>query len=129
MKVGIISHAPTVTTGFGVTCRQLALALIYAGHEVVCFGINESHHTADPDLPACRIWPVGNGDIDKHFEMFLKVEALDALFINFDITFAHRWHQTARSMGWKGKMGIYFVTDGIPIAKKYLSILNDIDIK
>jgi hypothetical protein len=63
MKIGMISEAPFLSTGFGVTGNQIAQSLAFAGHDISYFGIGAIGEIFDRSLYPYKIWTVGrNGD-------------------------------------------------------------------
>ncbi len=129
MKIGIISQSPSVTTGFGIVCGQIAYALASANHEVVCFGIGAFGETFDRRKFPYRIWAVGEYNLVQAFSEFLQYEKIEALLISLDILAVQYWVNVARAVGWDGSIIVYFVIDGLPIDSEYLEVLNTVQAK
>jgi glycosyltransferase involved in cell wall biosynthesis len=124
LKVAIISEAPNRTTGFGATTRHIVRGLTEAGHSVVCFGIGAIGETFDRTLYSCKIWAVGNTNLVPTLGKFIEYESPDAIIISYDLTSVQRWFNLCRGIGWNGPIHSYFVMDGIPFSKEYLSVLE-----
>lgn len=127
MKVGLISEAPALTTGFGQTSRQIASGLVDKGHTVVCFGIGVSGEVFDRDAYPYKIWAVGKQNLISQLSDFLSFEKPDVIFINFDLVAIERWYSVIRdTLKWKGRVLAYFVVDGLPIDHSFLKSLKEI---
>jgi glycosyltransferase involved in cell wall biosynthesis len=128
-KIGVISDAPNLTTGFGITCRNIVIGLAESGYEVVCFGIGLIGDTLDRSLYPCRIWAAGQDNLVTKLAHFIKYENLDVVFLNFDIGTVQVWSNLCRSVGWSGPIVAYFVLDGLPLSIQSLSGLKQLSAK
>ncbi|HEV2856763.1 MAG TPA: glycosyltransferase family 4 protein [Thermoanaerobaculia bacterium] len=124
MKVAILSESPSLTTGFGVVCAQIASAVASAGHQVVCFGIGAFGETFDRSKYPCRIWAVGCSDLIPAFCDFLSYEQPDALIVSIDILAVQHWVSVATAVGWKKPIIAHFVVDGLPLGREYFAFLS-----
>lgn len=129
MKIGIISQSPSITTGFGIVCSQIANALAFANYEVVCFGVSAFGETFDRSKYPYKIWAVGEHNLVQSFSEFLQYEKIEILIISFDILAVQYWVNVAKAVGWQGPIIIYFVVDGLPIEREFLEVLNKVNIK
>lgn len=127
MRIGIISEAPSMTTGFGVTCHQIMQALVQAGHYVACFGLGLSGETFDRSKFPCKIWAAGgyaSPDVIKNLSDFVRYENLDLVLINFDLGKVQIWTGALQYVNWRKAVISYFVSDGLPICDDFLKPLS-----
>lgn len=128
MKIGLISESPSLTTGFGITSKQIACGLVEGGHEVVCFGIGAIGEKFDRTELTFRVWAVGKQNLITQLADFLRYEKPNAILINFDLMALYRWHNILRhTLHWNGKIFAHFVVDGLPIEKQFTQVLWTLD--
>ena len=127
MRIGIISEAPSMTTGFGVTCNQIMWALVQAGHYVTCFALGLSGETFDRSKFPCTIWAAGgyaSPDVIKNLSDFVRYENLDLVLINFDLGKVQIWVGALQYVNWRKTTVSYFVSDGLPICDDFVKSLS-----
>jgi glycosyltransferase involved in cell wall biosynthesis len=124
MKIGIISEAPILTTGFAGVSNQIGLALSKAVYDVVYFGIGVIGEVFNRNKKPYRVWTVGKDNLIPTLSEFFSYEELDILIISLDIISLNQWVNFSRAVGWKGPIIGYFVVDGLPIVTEYLEVLN-----
>jgi glycosyltransferase involved in cell wall biosynthesis len=125
MKVGIISHSPLWTTGFGVTSGRIARSLLDSGHIVCCFSLGETPVLSGQ--PPFNIYPAEWTSAYNDFSGFLNTESPDVLLINFDINAAGYFIRFCKLLKWKGKLFGHIVLDGFPVYETLLEPLKDLD--
>ena len=128
MKIGVISEAPTLKTGFGTTCSVLVSALASNGHEVAVFGIGAFGETFNRSSYPAKIWAVGKSSEHTfgYLSDFLTYEKPNALLLNSDIVAVNRWLTLCKAIGWKGPVVAHMVLDGLPINPEYLTSLAEL---
>ncbi len=131
MKIGLFSHHPAWTTGFGVTANRIALSLSKLGHDVVCvgfaFGIVSSKEDKDSGKPY-RVW---SGCLDKMEARgvgeFLEQENPDMIFVNFDISAAIYFISLLKYHKYSKKVYAHLVLDGFPVSPSFLEFVSKLD--
>jgi glycosyltransferase involved in cell wall biosynthesis len=120
VTVAILSDAPTLTTGFGVTTRRIADALHDAGWEVACFGIKARPGDC-ADETGYLVWPAERGGhwTDSLAEFFATTKPR-LLLLNMDAYNAVECLAAVRSAGYEGPVASYVVFDGLPVGRYYL---------
>jgi len=129
VRIGIIGDSPALTTGFGITTKQIACALSDSAHQVVCFGLKgeEGHH--NPNEDSFRILPIPIvDDWPSHLSKLLKNEKLDALLINMDIFNLKEVLTYCNAASWTGPTIAYLILDGTPVYREYLETLPKIQV-
>ncbi len=127
MVVAILSDAPTLTTGFGVTTRRIADALSCNGHEVACFGLKATPEDVGDGL-AYRVWPAEQGGHwTETLGEFLTVIKPRVVLLNMDAYNATECVDACRSAGWDGPVVSYVVFDGLPVSGYYLGTQRSCD--
>jgi len=125
MKIGIISHSPLWTTGFGVTCSCIANALSNACHDVYCFCLGED------ELPEkTSSFKIYNANWSKAYadlSAFLKQETPDTLIINFDINAVGYFIKFCKLLSWRGDIFAHIVMDGFPVYDDLLQTIKNIN--
>ncbi|MBD2771525.1 glycosyltransferase family 4 protein [Iningainema tapete] len=126
MRIGIISEAPSITTGFGVTCNQIIRALVQAGHYVACFGLGLFGETFDRSKFPCRIWAAGgyaSPEVMRNLSNFIGYENLDLVLINHDLGGVQTWVGALQYVNCRKTIISHFVSDGLPICDDFLKPL------
>ena len=128
MKIGIIGDSPALTTGFGITTRQIAVALSESAHEVVCFGLKgeEGHQNQQNSFRTLPI-PIVAG-WHAQLSSLLKKEKLEALLINMDIFNLREVLTYCNEANWTGPTIAYMIFDGTPVYQEYLETLPRIQV-
>lgn len=126
MKIGIISESPTLTTGFGITCKQIATHLCQK-NVVACFGIGEFGETFDRKKYDYNIWTVGDdySNLIVALSKFLKVEMPKTVIINFDAITAVKWFKICKSLNYQGDIIGHIVIDGFPLHNSVIEVLAE----
>lgn len=125
MKIAFISEAPSLTTGFGTTCKYIAATLVSRGYHLVYYAIGAIGETFDRSLYPYKIWAVGP-PLPEMLKEFLSYEQPDLVFIHADVgTITGIW-KLLRGLNWKGPIITYFVVDGIPVRDEHLRFLTDV---
>jgi glycosyltransferase involved in cell wall biosynthesis len=127
MRIGLISDAPTCTTGFGRTTFHIASALAAAGHDVACFGFKAVGQTFDPADYPFRIWTVGSV-WQSVMPLYLEHENFDALFFNMDVFNLKEVLDECLDCGWKGPNIGYMIFDSLPAYTSYTNLFDHIDV-
>jgi hypothetical protein len=124
MKIGIISHSPLWTTGFGVTCNRIAQSLINAGHTVSSLGLGEGENVFE----RCpfKIYQVEWAREHGGLAAFINAEKLDIILINFDINATGYFIRFCNLLNWKGKIFAHVVMAGFPVYEDLLQPLRGI---
>jgi glycosyltransferase involved in cell wall biosynthesis len=127
VTVAILSDAPTLTTGFGVTTRRIAEALHDAGWEIACYGIKARPGDCH-DRTEYLVWPAERGGhwTDSLAEFFATTTPR-LLLLNMDAYNAVECLTAARSAGYEGPVASYVVFDGIPVGRYYLDAQRSCD--
>lgn len=126
MRIGIISEAPSITTGFGVTCNQIIWALVEAGHYVACFGLGLFGETFDRSKFPCKIWAAGgyaSPEVIRNLSDFVRYENLDLVLINHDLGGVQTWVGALQYVNWRKTTISHFVSDGLPICDDFIKPL------
>src|SRR5205823_4446672 len=100
MTIALLSDSPTLTTGFGVTTRRIATALVHRGHSVSCFGLkatpSDVSNKSDYD-----VWPAEQGGHwTESLGSFLAAVKPTAVMLNMDAYNAVECLDACRSAGW-----------------------------
>ncbi|HTH83009.1 MAG TPA: glycosyltransferase family 4 protein [Mucilaginibacter sp.] len=125
MKIGIISHSPLWTTGFGVTCNQLAQGLINSGHTVCCLAIGEGENVLEGHT--FKIYQVDWPKAHSGLVALINDERPDVILINFDINATSYFINFCKTAGWQGKVFAHIVMDGFPVYENLLHTMRGID--
>ncbi|MDB5119780.1 MAG: hypothetical protein JWN56_998 [Sphingobacteriales bacterium] len=131
MKIGILSHPPTWTTGFGITCKKIALGLSIAGHDVICVGFSFGIITPTKDDQGnfpFRIWK-GNQEKDEVEAIgnFIGEENPDAILLNYDIAAVGYFISLLKIQKFSKKLFAHLVIDGFPAAHNLLQAIDELD--
>lgn len=125
MDVAILADAPTLTTGFGRTTRQIATGLVSGGRSVACFGLKATRSDVDltDDL---MLWPAERG---AHWTATLPAFLMEVdpavVFLNMDAFNALECIDELKAAGWSGPIVSYVVFDGLPVSRRYLDCQRD----
>jgi len=127
VTIAILSDAPTLTTGFGVTTKRIAAALHEAGWNVACFGLKARPEEVI-DSTDYHIWPAERGGHwTDSLGQFLAVMRPRLLVLNMDAYNAVECLDAIRAAGWSGPVVSYVVFDGLPVGKYYLNAQRSCD--
>jgi glycosyltransferase involved in cell wall biosynthesis len=120
MTIAVLSDAPVLTTGFGVTTRQIADALHDAGWDVACFGLKA---TPDDIVGQSRhfTWPAERGGPwTQSLQQFFATVQPRLLLLNMDAYNAVECLEAVQSAGYRGPVASYVVFDGLPVGRHFL---------
>lgn len=121
MTIAVLSDAPTLTTGFGVTTRRIVDALHAAGWDVACFGL-KARPDDTVDQSQHFIWPAERGGHwTQSLRQFFATVQPKLLLLNMDAYNAVECLDAVRSAGYRGLVASYVVFDGLPVGRHYLA--------
>jgi glycosyltransferase involved in cell wall biosynthesis len=118
MNIGIISHSPAWTSGFGTTCNKIAHSLSNAGHTVTCFCVGEFAEIieVDSDDYPFKIWKPGleRSNLINSVGKFLEIINPDVVVINYDIAATAQFIKFCKVSNWNKKIFAHIAIDGFP---------------
>ncbi len=128
VDVALYADAPTLTTGFGRTTRQIGSALVDAGWRVGSFGLKARATDVRPG-DEIEVWPAaeGPGEWAEQLSPFLAAFEPRLLLLNMDAFNARDCLRLAWSAGWSGPILSYVVFDGLPVVPSYLDVQRACD--
>src|SRR4051812_42673333 len=121
MAVGILSDAPTLTTGFGRTTDRIGRSLIAFGYDVRCFGLKARR--SDINRGPLHVWPAEQGGQHWSAQLgpFFASASVDVLVLNMDAYNAVECIDAVRATGWGGPIVSYVCFDGLPATERQLA--------
>ena len=127
MKVAIVSDAPSLTTGFGITTNRIATALAAAGHPVACFGLKGDVATPSPGAFTVRA-ARPEDDWGPMLARFLEEENPGALLLNMDLFNLAEVLEKCERSRWRGPRIGYVILDGVPAYRRYAELVRSFDV-
>lgn len=120
MDVAILADAPTLTTGFSRTTRQIATGLLADGRSVACFGFKATPADVDPD-DDILLWPAEQGGHwTGTLAAFLAATDPAVVYLNMDAYNALECIDEVTAAGWSGPIVSYVIFDGLPVSRRYV---------
>lgn len=133
MRLFFWGDSPTVDTGFGTVARNILPKLKEMGHEIYVLGINYYGDPYDHTLFDFPIWPVDKGSLDMMYGYqkfwFLEDQLKpDLIFLLNDPWCIEKlMSMRPETEGRYVKTLAYYPTDGGPLKKSWVDMLNEFD--
>lgn len=122
VDVALYADAPTLTTGFGRTIRQIGGALVEDGWCVGSFGLKAKAADVGPG-DEIEVWPAAEGGPEEwpnQLAPFFASCEPRLLLLSMDALNAPECLRNAWDAGWRGPILSYVCFDGLPVAPSYL---------